>query len=119
MLRRPANYPVPGATEYFEGVIDPAGWFGPMFIDLRITRTDTPVRLHADRPLAQAQPVPSALLKTDTTNVADMGDDEWADWTQTVTEPLGDPNRDFGGYAVRARRLRKGGTCPFSKAVPA
>lgn len=92
MLRRPANYPVPGATEYFEGVIDPAGWFGPMFIDLRITRTDTPVRLHADRPLAQAQP---------------------------VTEPLGDPNRDFGGHAVRARRLRKGGTCPFSEPVPA
>lgn len=114
LLRRPANYPVPGAIEHFEGVIDPAGWFGPMFINLRITRTDTPVRLYSDRPLVQAQPVPIALLKTDTTNVADMGDDEWADWAQTVTEPLGDPNRDFGGYAVRARKLRKSGTCPFN-----
>ena len=114
--RRPANYPVPGAIEHLEGAIDPAGWFGPIIIDLRITRTDTPVQLYADRPLAQARPVPSGLLKTDSANVAGMGDNEWAAWTQAATEPLGDPYRDFGGYAVR---LRNGGTCPVSEAVPA
>ena len=80
LRRRPANYPVPGAIEHFEGTSDPAGY--------------------SDRPLAQVQPVPIALLKTDTAAVADMGDDERADWTQTVTEPLGDPNRDFGDYAA-------------------
>ena len=75
LLRRPPNYPVPGA------------WFGPMFIKLRIAKTDTPVRIDSDRPLAQAQ---------------------------SVTEPLGDPNRDVGGYAVRARKLRTSGACPLN-----
>lgn len=100
LRRRPAHYPVPGAIEHFEGTIDPAGWFGPMFINLRITRTDTPMRRNSDRPLAQVQPASIALLQTNTADVADMGDDEWADWSRTVTDPLGDPIRDFGGYAA-------------------
>ena len=58
------------------------------------------MRRNSDRPLAQVQPASIALLQTNTADVADMGDDEWADWSRTVTDPLGDPIRDFGGYAA-------------------
>ena len=114
LLRRPANDPVPGAIEHFEGVIDPSAWFGPMFINLQITKTDTAVRIYSDRPPAPAQPVNIALLKNQDAIVDDMGEAKWADWVQSITEPLGDPNRDFGGYAVRARKLRKSGACSFN-----
>ena len=61
----------------YEGIVETDRWFGPLFTNLRFTRTDVPVRLRADFPLAQVQPLPrlayadSTLAATDTT--ADIG----------------------------------------------
>ncbi len=117
LIRRPANFPVAGAIEHFEGIVDPAQWFGPLFINLRITKTDAPVRLYADRPLAQVQPVPLALLRGDALafDVREMGPKEWADYAETVSPTVERPHRDFGEYAVRARKAARGG-CPVAHA---
>jgi hypothetical protein len=56
-------------------------------------------------------PQTEVSLMWDGVTVADMGGDEWPDWTQTVTEPFGDPNRGFGSSAVRAAK-------PFNGEAP-
>jgi hypothetical protein len=39
---------------------------GPLFINLRLTRTHSPIRLHATTPIVQAQPLPQWLYGGDT-----------------------------------------------------
>jgi hypothetical protein len=110
-VRMPANAPMSGGFEFFEGIIDPAVWFGPLFINLRIMSTGKPMRLYGDRPLAQVQAVPWEALRARST-VHDMGPDEWALWEQSIGVPAADRFRRFGAYGVRARKGRKIGVCP-------
>jgi hypothetical protein len=106
LVRRPANYPVAGNIEHYEGIVDPSEWFGPLFVNVRFTKTDAPVRLYGDRPIAQIQPVPLAALSAEA-NVSDFGPEEWVDWIKTVVEPATRTSRPFGEYAVRARRAQR------------
>ncbi len=110
LLRRPPNYPLPGHIEHFEGIIDTSDWFGPLFINLRLTKTDTPIRLRADMPLAQAQPIPHALLTPDILSFQvdnNLGLEEWEAYRVTLVEPNMCPARAFGAYAINQRRGRK------------
>ena len=97
-------------------------WFGPLFTNLRLTRTNEPVRFSADFPLAQVQPLPQlayadAALDTAVMvdDLADLNERDWNDFHATVVAPHEDPNARMGSYAVAARRRRKG-NCPFSAA---
>jgi len=123
LIRAPANLPTPGGYSMYEGIIESDRWFGPLFTNLRFTRTHVPVRLRPDFPLAQLQPLPRmayadiTLGATDTT--AEMGGftaHDWADYQSTIAIPQEDPDRAFGGYAVASRRRAKGG-CPFDSAA--
>jgi hypothetical protein len=79
-----------------------------------------PVRLRADFPLAQVQPLPRVayadvtLGAIDTTaDMAGFGAREWADYEATIVTPNDNPDRSFGGYAVASRKRARGG-CPLS-----
>jgi hypothetical protein len=120
LVRAPANLPLPGGFTMYEGIVETDRWFGPLFVNLRLTRTDTPVRIRADFPLLQVQPLPRSVLADDTLNamtvVAKPSGLQGADWDayyETVVRPNDDPDRPLGQYAVAARRRRKGG-CPFA-----
>jgi Family of unknown function (DUF6065) len=113
LIRRPSNFPLPGHIEHFEGLVDTSRWFGPLFINIRLTKTDTPIRLRADMPLAQAQPLPHSLLKPQMLaheTINSLGPDEWQAYWATTAEPNLRPDRAFGAYAADQRRCGRGGS---------
>jgi hypothetical protein len=119
LIRAPANLPSPGGFSLYEGIVETDRWFGPLFTNLRFTRTGAPVRLRADLPLAQVQPLPrlayadATLASVHTTaDIAGLQESDWADYEATIAKPNGDPDRSFGAYAATARR-RARGNCPF------
>jgi hypothetical protein len=103
----------------YEGIVETDRWFGPLFTNLRFTRTNVPVRLRADFPLVQVQPLPRSAYADVTLGTADttadltgFGARDWADYGATIAIPNENPNRAFGGYAVSARKRQQKG-CPF------
>ncbi|HTW29979.1 MAG TPA: DUF6065 family protein [Acetobacteraceae bacterium] len=122
LIRPVANLPLPGGFVPYEGLVETDRWFGPLFTNIRLTRTHAPVRLRADLPLVQAQPVPRIAYADETLNsmavVArpeDMQEADWNDYFETVVKPNDDPARPVGSYAIAARRRRKSG-CPYAAA---
>ena len=106
LIRRPANFPISSPVDHYEGVLNTGKWFGPLFINLRLTKTDVPIRLRSDMPIAQAQPIPQALLVPSILEfeMALPGPDEWEAYRTTIVEPNNHPDRAFGAYAVGQRR---------------
>jgi hypothetical protein len=120
LLRATANLPSPGGIVFYEGIVETDRWFGPLFTNLRFTRTHVPVRFRPDFPLLLAQPVPRMAYSDKTlaamTVVPDLSglrDSDWAEYRDTIVRPNSEPNRPFGGYATGARRRRMG--CPGSE----
>ena len=72
LVRPPANLPAPGGYSLYEGIVETDWWFGPLFTNLRLTRTHKPVHLRADFPLLQVQPLPREAYAEQTLNAADM-----------------------------------------------
>ncbi len=121
LVRAPANLPGPGGYTLYEGLVEADRWFGPLFTNLRLTRSHAPVRLQANFPLVQVQPIPRHAYTENTLEaasfvpgMADIGEQEWMDFYTTIVEPNERPDRPFGAYAVSARKRRKG-ACPFAK----
>jgi hypothetical protein len=122
LIRAPANLPTPGGYTMYEGIIESDRWFGPLFTNLRFTRSHAPVRLRSDFPLAQVQPLPrlafaeSTLGATATTaEITSLTAEDWADYKATIADPNQDPDRSFGKYAVAARKRSRAG-CPLERA---
>lgn len=118
LVRSPANLPSPGGYSMYEGIVETDRWFGPLFTNLRFTRTHLPVRLRADFPLAQVQPLPRVALTEATlgtfdatADMAGMAPSDWADYETTIADPNANLDRSFGNYAVAARKRLRGG-CP-------
>jgi hypothetical protein len=111
LVRRPANFPLSGHFDHFEGVVATGERPILMFINLRLTKTDFPIRLRADMPLVQAQPIPQSCLSGLALNdmaVEDaLGADEWNHYFRTIAEPSTRPDRPLGAYAVVQRRTRR------------
>ncbi|WP_135466216.1 DUF6065 family protein [Crenalkalicoccus roseus] len=122
LLVRPlANLPRHPALEPYEGLVETDRWFGPLFTNLRLTRTDIPVRLHAGEPLVQVQPIPQAAYAEAVLNrtafVPDLEafrEEDWTGYYDTLVAPNHDPDRRPGRYAAEARRRRRGAGCPFA-----
>jgi Family of unknown function (DUF6065) len=119
LIRPPANLPLPGGYTMYEGIVETDRWFGPLFTNLRFTRSHTPVRLRSDFPLAQVQPVPRQAYADRTLrafdvrpDIAALSDHDWAAYQATIADPNNRPERPFGTYAVAARKRASG--CPFS-----
>ncbi len=116
LVRRPVNLPGNGNCEYFEGIIETDNWFGPLFTNIRITKTDTPILFKREMPFMQVQPLQrstysEAVLRNFdfTETLEDFQDEDWSAYHQTIIEP-GDPfERERGSYAklVRKARLKK------------
>ena len=122
LVRAPANLPLPGGYVAYEGIVETDRWFGPLFTNLRLTRTHSPIRLRADFPLLQVQPVPRQLYADAVLNdmhvvpaLDAFSADDWADYDISIVAPSSRPNRPFGAYAVEARRQQKS-RCPFTGA---
>jgi hypothetical protein len=119
LIRAPANLPLTGGFSLYEGIVEADTWFGPLFTNLRFTRTNSPITLRPDFPLVQVQPLMAAQYADDVLNATElvpgmegMGDADWSAYHKTIVVPNEDPNRPFGAYATKARRRRKADIAP-------
>jgi hypothetical protein len=124
LIRAPANLPSPGGVVLYEGIVETDRWFGPVFTNLRFTQSHKPVRLRADLPLVQLQPVPriayddaTLAAMTVAPNAGAMQPSDWEDYRINIVVPNDDPDRAYGAYAVAARKRRRG-RCPYAAAEP-
>jgi hypothetical protein len=100
--------------EVLEGIIETDQWFGPLFTNVRLTKTDVPIHFRTEFPLLQAQPLPreaytDKLLNSFEviTGMDQFTQDEWQAFRQAVAKPNVDPERRLGHYAVTARKRQK------------
>ena len=114
LVRPPANLPRSGGYEVFEGVIETDRWFGPLMTNLRLTKTNTPIKFTTEYPIFQVQPLPrEALNEADLNNygvvkeIEDFLPEDWDSFYDTVVRPNVTVNRPRGEYAAAARRRRK------------
>ena len=121
LIRPPANLPLQGGYALYEGIVETDRWFGPLFTNLRFTRSNSPIRLASDFPLAQVQPIPRHIYSDETLTSANLTSDiaafntaEWDAYRASIVEPNSRPNRPFGAYAVASRK-RRNGACPASR----
>ncbi len=118
-IRSPVNLPpVPGLSVW-EGIVETDIWFGPLFTNVRLTRTDVPVHLRRDVPFLQVQPVPQLAYRDETlaafscTEASDLAEADWKR-LEDVLLPHPDPDVRQGNYAVMVRKRR---TCPVNHAA--
>jgi hypothetical protein len=113
-IRPPVNIPLIPGLATWEGIVETDIWFGPLFSNFRITKTDTPIYIRADTPFLQIQPLPQIAYSDDT--LSDFSCTQPRQLTESDWERLGEvllPTPDHegrqGSYAVRIRKRR---LCP-------
>jgi len=90
LVRAPANQPRSRGYEHYEGIVESDRWFGPLFTNIRLTRTDYPVSFAPSDPLFMVQPIRReltssvALNSMATSEVGDFTEQDWLDFRNTV-----------------------------------
>ena len=113
LVRQPVNLARSQGYESYEGIIETDRWFGPLFSNIRLTRTNVPVEFDEEYPFLQVQPVYRAAYGSMLDGfdvVPDMDQwkpEDWKAFEGTVVRPNTDPHRMRGQYAVDSRRRRK------------
>lgn len=116
LVRPPANLARSQAYDGYEGIVETDRWFGPLFTNIRLTRTNTPVEFDADFPFLQVQPVHRSLYDEAldafeiVTDIEQFEAGDWEAYRHTVVRPSSDPDRLRGQYAAASRKRRKGET---------
>ena len=121
LLRGPANIPKNQGYDHFEGIVEADTWFGPLFTNVRLTRTNAPVEFHVRYPLFQVQPLRRESYREPSFDVVGFESLDAADWARfaATMQPNTDQMRMLGHYAVDTRRrLRAASAGPPSGADP-
>jgi hypothetical protein len=106
LLRSPANIPRNQGYEHFDGIIESDTWFGPLFTNIRLTRTNSPVEFHVRYPLFQVQPLLRQCYGDVPFDIVGVSELDAADWQafEATMKPNTDQMRRLGHYAADARR---------------
>ncbi|MBR0758060.1 hypothetical protein JQ604_38270 [Bradyrhizobium jicamae] len=114
LIRPVPNFPRSLGFELFEGIVETDTWFGPLFTNLRIRKTDVPVEFQAGMPLFHIQPIQRHLyegrLLDDFQVVGELDDwseADWEDYRATVVAPNLVEHKSPGKHAVKLRRRRR------------
>jgi len=125
LVRPPANLPRHQGIELYEGIVETDRWFGPLFTNIRLVKTDVPIHFSTETPLLQVQPLHRASYAGHAAsrfgyyeNPASMPAEAWARYEETIVKPNRTPDRPVAAYATAVRKRRKG-ACPYSAAIPA
>jgi hypothetical protein len=116
-VRAPANFPRKGGIEPYEGIIETDHWFGPLVVNIRLSKTDVPIDFRPEDPLLQLQPIPRTVYEDATLNnyelvpqLSQLSPGDWDAFHHTVVRPNTQVQRQRGQYAAEARkRARSGG----------
>ncbi len=122
LVRPPANLPRNLAFDVYEGIVETDRWFGPLFTNIRLIKTDVPIQFSTEIPLIQVQPLHRSAYAEEVSNAfglvanpAGFTDEAWARYERTIVKPNLDPQRPVAAYATSVRRRRRSG-CPMSVA---
>lgn len=119
LSRGPANIPRNQGYEHFEGIVESDTWFGPLFTNIRLTRTNSPVEFHLRYPLFQVQPLLRECYSSPSFKVLGLDDLSAGDWGRFIATmtPNTEQMRTLGHYAIDTRRRLRGDSArPFSSA---
>ncbi len=115
LVRPLANLPSSQQFDVFEGIVETDRWFGPIFSNLRLKRTNETIEFDPNYPLFQVQPVPhsahaEAILSRYeiVPSMAALTEDEWDAYRRTVVIPNKNPERGRGEYAADVRKRARG-----------
>ena len=122
LIRPPANLPRNLGFDVYEGIVETDHWFGPLFTNIRLIKTDVPIHFSTEVPLLQIQPLHRSAYAEEVSNHFDViespsefTDDVWSRYEDTIVKPNLDAQRPVAAYATSVRRRRKG-SCPFGHA---
>ena len=122
LVRPPANLPRNLAYDVYEGIVETDRWFGPLFTNIRLIKTDVPIHFSTEIPLIQVQPLHRSAYAEAVSNdfglvanPSEFSAEAWSRYEQTIVKPNLDPKRPVAAYATSVRRRRKSG-CPMSVA---
>lgn len=114
LVRPPANIPRAPGYELFEGIVETDTWFGPLFSNIRLSKTDTPIVIDSEMPLFQVQPLSRENYADERLNDFDcimgvdgLDDDDWERYAATVIKTGKPIERPLGEDAARIRRRRR------------
>lgn len=124
LVRPPANLQSMGGMQIFEGIVETDRWFGPLFINARLQRTDYPFTLDTEFPLFQVQPIPRVAHAIQTLQSARCVDDPlefpasgWSRYHETLLASRRVTTPSAGSYAAAVRKRARDETtpakCPF------
>jgi len=123
LIRPPANLPRSLAFDLYEGIIETDRWFGPLFTNIRLVKTDVPIHFSTETPLVQVQPLHRSAYADEVSNAfglvkhpAEFPAEAWSRYEQTIVKPNLEPQRPVAAYATSVRRRRKSG-CPMAAAA--
>lgn len=111
LVRPVANLPRPSGYELYEGIIETDEWLGPLFTNVRLTRTGVPIEFDDDVPFMQVQPLRKGdydEASLDDYSVApdarSLTTEDWQCYAETVVKPNSVEDRRRGAYAARVRK---------------
>jgi hypothetical protein len=110
LVRGVANLSHSLSYQMFEGIIETDNWFGPLFDNVRILKTDVPIEFRNDVPFLQVQPVRKEVYADKNMrnfavrNLDQLTTENWDAFHRTVVEPNTSTDRKFGQYAVGVRK---------------
>lgn len=118
LVRPPANLPRNQGYDLYEGIVESDRWFGPLFTNLRLVKTDVPILFSTEMPVLQVQPLHRSTYADQVSNrfgmvrsLADFPQRAWERYEANIVKPNLEPSRPVGAYAAEVRRRRKSG-CP-------
>ena len=119
LVRPPVNLPRSQTFECYEGIIEADRWFGPLFINIRLTATDRPIEINHKKPLFQVQPLLRETYSEKhlrSSRVVDelssLSPDDWSGYRETVVKPNRSHYRPIGAYAASVRKRGRHTTEP-------
>jgi hypothetical protein len=110
LVRGVANLSHSQSYQTLEGIIETDSWFGPLFDNVRLLKTDVPIEFRSDTPFLQVQPVRKDICSDKFLQnfaVKDLGQLSAGDWEafhRTVVVPNTVEDRKRGQYAVSVRK---------------
>jgi hypothetical protein len=112
LIRPVANLAKSQAYQMFEGIIQTDAWFGPLFNNIRLIKTNVPISFRTDLPFLQIQPVKKEFCSDKflgdfqvVNSISEVPNSDWQKYFDTIVSPRTAHSKP-GQYAVKVRKGR-------------
>jgi hypothetical protein len=106
LSRGVVNKPKTQPFDNVDGIFETSTWFGPLFTNIQIKRTNSPIEFHRRYPMFQVLPLRRECYREPSFDVLELRDltaQDWLSFKRTI-EPNSDPMRRRGHYAAEIRK---------------